>query len=375
MEIYEAVCRVGLGSCELVHLMFGDMLWSEIYCFLDDCNIPSATVEQGCDRLKRAFGCIRVAGLKLKPSKCKLFQTTAKILGVVVSDGRIQEDPTRADLVRSWPFPQTVKDLRRFLGFANFGRNFYANFAEITAPLTACLRKGSKLECNKQTLRAFERVKEIMTSPPVLALFDSSAKRVILEWYASSIAVGACLKQVDESGAEVIVAYASKTLSPAQTRYCTTRRELLAIIFALTRWRHYLIGRPVVVRTDHNCLQFLLKGKSLTNQLARYLDFIADYDLKIEWTPGNINCIADALSRLPCGDACKQCRVPVRRTCSGHKGQHSAFLAAVPSPTVTVRGQTQQTGTLLGDVRKTGLMIVYRMTGQHLGARGQATPP
>jgi hypothetical protein len=167
------------------------------------------------------------------------------------------------------------------------------------------------LEKNELTLRAFEQVKQLMSSPPVLTMFNAEAAHVV-ECDASDLAVGTCLKQTNKDGTESVVAYASKALSDAQRRWCTTRKELYAVLFALSRWRHYLVGRKVTVRTDHNCLQYLLKGKNLTNQLARYLDFIADYDLTIEYKPGRENQMADFLSRLrPCeiGErgSCKQC--------------------------------------------------------------------
>ena len=310
LRLSAGVCNGAAAFNELVQLMFGKLLWSEVLCFLDDACLPSATVEQGIDLLGRVLERIRIGGLKLKANKCKLLQTEAKILGLVVGQGTVREDPSRAEVVQAWPFPRTVRELRSFIGFANYGRNFYENFSEIIEPLTACMRKGAKLECNEKTLSAFQRVKDLMSNPPVLTLFRGDAAHVV-ECDSSDIASGACLKQIESDGQERVVAYASKMLSDPQRRWCTTRKELLAVIFALTRWRHYLIGRKVIVRTDHNCLQYLLKGKSLTDQFARYIDFLADFDLQIEYLPGKSNRIADFLSR-PCeldpANSCKQCR-------------------------------------------------------------------
>jgi hypothetical protein len=96
------------------------MLWSEVLAFIDDIILPSKTVEQGIDLLQRVLERIRHAGLKLKASKCQLFQTKAKILGVIVCDGRVYEDPSRLEAIKSLPFPQTVRELRSFLGAVNF---------------------------------------------------------------------------------------------------------------------------------------------------------------------------------------------------------------------------------------------------------------
>jgi hypothetical protein len=326
-----------------------------MFAFLDDWTLVSQTFEQGLDLLKRVFERIRISGLKLKPSKCKLFQTKAKILGVIVSDGQVSEDPARANKIRDWRFPRTAKEMRGFIAFANFGRQHYPNFSEKIKPLTDCLKKGAKVECNTETLRAFEEVKAIMTNPPVLTLFDSSARSVV-EVDSSAFAMGAVLKNRYEDGSEKVVAYASKCLNPAQTRYCTTRRELLGIIFALKTWRHFLIGRPVIIRTDHAALQYLLKGKTLTNQLARYLDFVADYVIEIEWISGGKNAIADFLSRMTCSDSCKQCHASPARVRHMRSARDGTWLDRQPDMRPTcLSGAVTDVGVAMiptnGDIR------------------------
>jgi hypothetical protein len=339
----------------LVSLILGSLQWSEVFAFLDDWTLVSQTFEQGLDLLKRVFERIRISGLKLKPSKCKLFQTKAKILGVIVSDGQVSEDPARANKIRDWRFPRTAKEMRGFIAFANFGRQHYPNFSEKIKPLTDCLKKGAKVECNTETLRAFEEVKAIMTNPPVLTLFDSSARSVV-EVDSSAFAMGAVLKNRYEDGSEKVVAYASKCLNPAQTRYCTTRRELLGIIFALKTWRHFLIGRPVIIRTDHAALQYLLKGKTLTNQLARYLDFVADYMIEIEWISGGKNAIADFLSRMSCSDSCKQCHASPARVRYMRSARDGTWLDRQPDMRPTdLSGSVTDVGVAMistnGDIR------------------------
>jgi hypothetical protein len=197
-------------------------------------------------------------------------------------------------------FPRTIRELRSLLGFANFARRFHANLAETLAPLTSCLRKGAKLEQNEQTLKAFEELKRVMTTPPVLTLFRTDSE-LFLECDASDYSVGVVLKSKSPDGEVGIIAYASKLLNDAQRRYCVTMKELYAIAYALSHFRHYLLGRKFDVFTDHCALKFLTRGKCLTSQIARYLDLIAEHQINILFKSGIDNVQADFLSRMrPC---------------------------------------------------------------------------
>jgi hypothetical protein len=305
-----------------VQLIFGKLLHTEIFAFLDDCCLASKTVEGGIELLRRAFDCIRRSGLKLKASKCQLLQTTISLLGCFISDGCVKENPERAEVVKTWPFPKNRKQIRQFVGFAGFARNHYKDFASVIAPLTAMLRKDAKVERTPQAEQAFERVKEMMCTPPILSIFRSDADHTIA-CDASDVAVAACLKQSVNGNPPSIVAYASRKLSDAERNYCTTRKELLSVVFALKKWHHYLAGRRVVCETDHAALRFLLNGKALTPQLARYLDFIGQFDLQICHVPGKDNQIPDALSRRPCqidDTPCKQCCAKRADTTRGNAG-------------------------------------------------------
>jgi hypothetical protein len=147
MDFQPVMCRYCFCKCcffpNWSRLMFSKMQWDEILCFLDDLTIPCITIEQGMQLLQKAFDCIRVANLRLKPAKCKLFQTSAKVLGMVVNNGTVTEDLVEPRLVKDWPFPRTVKELRKFLGFCGYGRQFYPEFSRVVQSLTACLKKGA----------------------------------------------------------------------------------------------------------------------------------------------------------------------------------------------------------------------------------------
>lgn len=298
----------------IVEKLLSDLMWTQVLPFLDDLTIPSINFQQGLVRLKEVFNRLKNAGLKLKANKCQLFQVQVKILGVIVSENQLAVDPSRTEALTKLPFPRTVRELRSLLGAANFSRSFYPNFAQLAEPLTRCLKRGARVEKTAETVEAYERLIDLMSSPPVLGMFDVESTRYELEVDASYHSIGACFRQTSKQGVTTIIAYYSKSLSDQELRYCVTRKELAAVIKSLKHFKHYLIGRKVFIKTDHACLQYLFSAKVLPAQWSRYLDFLSEFDIEIVWNSGSNQCISDHLSRVrPCEHngaiLCKQCRV------------------------------------------------------------------
>ncbi len=144
---------------------------------------------------------------------------------------------------------------------------------------------------------AFQAIKRALTTPPVLAL-PNKEDPFVLDTDSSDYAIGAEILQV-QGGVERVVAYGSTSLSPEQRNYCTTRKELLAVIKFTRQFRHYLLGRKFLVRTDHNSLTWLLNFRYPQGQLARWIEELSQYDLVIQHRPGKKHENADALSRRP----------------------------------------------------------------------------
>ena len=139
-----------------------------------------------------------------------------------------------------------------------------------------------------------------MTSAPILSL-PNPTDPFILDTDASGTAIGAELIQL-QNGEETVIAYGSLSLSPEQRRYCVTRRELLAVIRFTRQYRHYLLGKHFIVRTDHGSLTWLLNFKEPQGQLARWLEELGQYDMTVVHRPGKKHQNADALSRIPESD-------------------------------------------------------------------------
>lgn len=275
--------------------------WSECLVYMDDIIVPAPTVDLELERLNHVFTRLREANLKLKPSKCILFQKSVKFLGHVVSENGISTDPDKISAIQKWTVPKNVKEMKSFLGLCGYYRRHVKGFADIARPLhKAC--KGKKLNWTDDCNQAFERLKQAMTSPPVLT-YPQHGQEFILDTDASNVAVGAILSH-EIDGKEHVIAYMSKALNKHEESYCTTRKELLAVVIALKTFHHYLYGQKIHLRTDNAAVSWLKSLKNPSGQVARWLQVLGTYNMTVSHRSGKKHSNADALSRAPC----KVCR-------------------------------------------------------------------
>ena len=153
-----------------------------------------------------------------------------------------------------WPIPKTVKSLRGFLGLTGYYRKFIRNYGIIVAPLTDLLKKDA-FEWNEKANLAFHNLKEVVSYPPVLALPDFS-QPFLVECDASSYGIGAVLIQASRP-----IAFHSQALKGKSIHLSTYEKELLALAKAVKKWRPYLLGKPFVIKTDHQSLKHLLEQR------------------------------------------------------------------------------------------------------------------
>jgi len=266
--------------------------------YLDDIIVFSTTLDQHLERLVTVMERLRTAGLKLKPEKCALFQKSVSFLGHVISEHGIETDPCKTQLVSEWPVPSSVKHLRSFLGLASYYRRFVQGFATIAAPLNSLMKKNEVFEWTREAQESFERLKDALTSPPILAM-PTDGDDFVLDTDASDFAIGAVLSQ-KQDGVERVVAYASRSLDRRERNYCVTRKELLAVVHFLRFFKQYLLGRHFKIRTDHAALSWLRHTPDPIGQQARWLEQMEEFDFVIEHRPGVRHGNADAMSRRPC---------------------------------------------------------------------------
>ena len=237
-------------------------------------------------------------------------------LGHIISEDGIATDPEKVR-VAEWPTPTGMKDLQKFLGLASYYRKFIKNFAQIAAPLHHLTEQNKKYCWTAECENALNTLKHCLTTSPLLA-FPRFDVEFTLDCDASSEGLGAVLSQMHD-GREHVISYASRSLIKAECHYCTTRRELLALVWGCRQFRQYLYGTHFTVRTDHNALKWLKNFKEPEGQVARWLQILSEYDFQVEHRPGKQHLNADALSR----NHCRQCGSEQSKTAESH---HTSVL-------------------------------------------------
>ena len=275
--------------------------------FVDDIMLFAKTIPELLDLQERTFALIRAEGLTLKAAKCKLFRQEVEVLGHIISAEGKAPEPTKLKAIENWMEPTSKKQVRSFLGLCNYYKSHIKDFAAVAAPLNRLTSKKATWRWTEEEQEAFEQLKVLLSQAPVLSLYNSKGK-ILVDCDASNYAIGAVLSQVGDDGEEHPLEFFSRCMTKAECNYCTTRRELLALIEALRHWKHYCMGGPeILVRTDHASLKWLQSFKSPQAQLARWIEELSMYNIQIEHRPGSQSSNADALSRRPCPPECAYC--------------------------------------------------------------------
>ena len=281
----------------LMDLVLCGLTYEICLVYLDDIIVFSRDFDSHLERLQDIFHRLRAANLKLHVKKCSLFQRRVDFLGHVLTESGIEVQPEKIAAVQNWPTPRNLTELRSFVGLCSYYRRFISGFADIAAPLHALTRKNAHFSWGTEQENSFKRMKERLTSAPILGMPRDDGT-LYLDTDASDHGLGAVLSQ-DQDGREVVLAYASRTLSRPEKNYDVTRRELLAVVYGLKVYRQYLLGRHFVIRTDHSALQSLRRTPEPIGQQARWQTFIEQFTFVIMHRPGSRHGNADALSRRP----------------------------------------------------------------------------
>ena len=301
-------------------------------CYLDDVIVFGKTLTEHNDRLKTVLTRFRDNNLRVKLAKCVFASPQVTYLGHCISQQGVSPNPTKLTAVAEIPLPSNIKEVRTFLGLTGYYRRFIPNYATVAQPLT---KLTSKEYCNNfvwtdECTAAFDKLKQLLCSAPILCYPDFD-REFILQTDASDVGLGAVLSQIDKSGNEHVVAYASRTLSPREKNYSTTEKEAFAIQFGTQHFRVYLLGRKFTISTDHSALSWL-HSMEPKGRIARWLMDLQEFDFEVKHRAGRVHNNADALSRLrPTPELIRKLQQDAINTCS-----------VTLNPSINIRDAQQQ---------------------------------
>lgn len=280
----------------LMNVIFADLADMSISIYIDDIAVASKDIKSHFHKLDLVFNKLRQHNLRLKPSKCSFFKSSIVFLGFKVENGQISPTNKNVEVINKFKVPNSRKLVRSFLGTLNYYRKFVPDFAKRSINLTNLTKEKGKFAWTEQAHSEFEDLKNCLASIPSLSLPDLN-KQFLLFTDSSAFASGAVLAQLDEHNFPRPVAFASRKLKEVETRYSTTERELLAVVWAINYFKSYLFGKKFIVYTDHAALTHALKIKDPTSRIARWLCALADFDFETRFIKGKMNATADFFSR------------------------------------------------------------------------------
>ena len=283
---------------QLMSLVLGDMQYTELLVYIDDILVFSKTFEEHLIKLRKIFTKLKEANLKLKTSKCHLLDKKIKFLGHIISAEGIYPDPKKSEAVRNFGTPTDKKSVRSFLGLTNFFRRFIENYSVIAYPLTELTSDKNKFEWTEKEDLAFNKLKRCLISPQILR-HPQSDKPYKLLVDASKKGCGAILIQTDDEGRDFAIAYHSRKLKDAETRYPSYDLELLSLVEAVEHFKTYLLSAPFTIFVDCCPLKHLMTQKDPTQKHWRWINRLSEFNFTIVHKKASDHVAVDCLSRDP----------------------------------------------------------------------------
>jgi transposase InsO family protein len=285
----------------LMNTIFVDLVAAgKVAVYLDDILIYSATAQEHRETTHEVLRRLRAHDLYLRPEKCEFERAEVEYLGLIIRQGEVAMDPIKVKAITNWPSPHNLREVRGFLGFANFYRRFIQDFARLARPLNDLTKKDVPWLWGEAQQHAFRLLRESFSREPILAMWEPD-RPTRLEVDASSYATGGVLLQKLSDGRWHPIAFRSESMTEAERNYEIYDKEMLAIIRALEDWRHYLEGlpRPFDIITDHRGLEYWRTAQHLTRRQARWSLYLSRFEFRLTHKPGIANTQADPLSRIP----------------------------------------------------------------------------
>lgn len=267
--------------------------------FADDIMVWSGDDEaEHIRRVGVVLEALRAKGVQLSPKKCHLGMRRIEFLGHVVSRDGVEPMWDKVQAICGLAAPKTLSELRSFLGMATYYCRFLPHYSIVKKPLTELTKKQVPYVWGAAQEHAFNEVKQLLTSAPVLRNPDWS-KPFTLHTDWSKIGVGACLSQTGDDGVEYAIAYASRMNNNAESAFCSYEGEISAVVYAVQKFRYWLWGAKFTLICDNKAVEWLRSTARLRSKIARWSLILAEYDFDIKHRPGKDNTVPDLLSRQP----------------------------------------------------------------------------
>jgi hypothetical protein len=290
------VVPFGLSNAPVVFMflmngVFRECLDKFFIVFLDDIIIYSKSEEEHENHLKMVLQVLREHQLYPKLRKCSFYQKKIHYLGHIISKDGIVVDPEKIEAIREWSAPNNVTEVRSVMGLVGYYRRFIEGFSKIAHPITSLQIKGVNFQWTLDCENSSQHLKQLLTSAPILRIAHPNEDFIVCI-DACKQGLGGVLTQ---NG--FVICYESRKLKEHERDYATHDLKLAAIVHALRKWRHYLMGKRFELRTDHNGLRYLFDQPTLNARQSRWLEFLSEYDFDINHIKGKENKVVDALSR------------------------------------------------------------------------------